>query len=713
MLPFGVTIFWSAFLLFLVQPLIAKYILPWFGGSAAVWTTCMLFFQAVLLAGYAGAHLLVSKLAPRRQVIVYLCALGVALICLPIQPSDAWKPADGSMPAGRILLLLAATLGLPYLVLSSTGPLMQSWFSRAYADISPYRLYAVSNVGSLLALVSYPVFFERYLSRGAQAMLWSCGLGLFALLAAICGTIVWQRGSGPLPPPVISDEDERREHPRWLWFALPACASILLLAVTNKICQDVAVIPFLWVAPLVVYLLSFIISFDSPRWYLRSFWGPLFLLAMAAVLWVMLSPDFSRPMREQPWPSWVVWLDWLRRTGDNLPMVWKIAVYVGALFVLCMVCHGETYRLRPEPRRLSGYYLFISAGGAFGGFTVAVLAPLVFHDFIEFHIALVLAAILFATVLSGDPASPLFRGRPRWAFALICAAVVGVAWGARHDAKFRTLGALEMSRSFFGVLKVYEDSPESTERHKLVLQHGGTDHGLQFVDPEKRMIPSSYYVRNSGVGRAMRALENPQGRRVGMVGLGTGTLASYGEPGDFFRFFEIDRNVHRLATSRFTYLRDCQAHVEVSFGDARLSMERENDAPYDLLVLDAFSSDAIPVHLLTREAFEIYLKRLKPSGIIAVHVSNRYLSLPPVVFSVADRFGLKWAFIGLDATIAVDEDEQAAYYNSDWILVSRDPEILKKPIIADAATDPRAELPKADMWTDDLSNLLPILKLND
>jgi hypothetical protein len=710
MLPFGITIFWSAFLLFLVQPLIAKYILPWFGGSAAVWTTCMLFFQAVLLAGYAGAHLLVSRLAPRRQVIVYLCALGVALACLPIQPSDTWKPADGSMPAGRILLLLAATLGFPYLVLSSTGPLMQSWFSRAYAGISPYRLYAVSNIGSLLALVSYPLFFERYLTRGAQAMLWSCGLGVFALLAAICGTIVWKRGSAPLPPPAISDEDERREHPRWLWFALPACASVLLLAVTNKICQDVAVIPFLWVLPLVIYLLTFIISFDSPRWYVRSFWGPLFVLALATVLWVMLTPKMSAPAT--PWPWWLAWIEWLRRHGKDLSMVWEIGVYIGALFVLCMVCHGETFRLRPEPRRLSGYYLFISAGGAFGGFLVAVVAPLLLHDYLELHVGLVLAALLFATVLTGDPASPLFRGRPRWAFALICAAVVGTAWGARYDAKLRADGALEMSRSFFGVLKVYEEGGESDDRHKILLQHGGTDHGLQFVAPEKHMLPSSYYVRNSGVGRAMQALENPQGRRVAMVGLGTGTLASYGQPGDYFRFYEIDRNVHRLATSRFTYLHDSKARVEVAFGDARLSMEREHDDPYDLLVLDAFSSDAIPVHLLTREAFEIYLRRLKPSGIIAVHVSNRYLSLGPVVFAAADHFGLKWAFVGLDGGSANEDDEAAAYYNSDWVLVSRDAEILKKPIIAEAASDPRAEMPKAGMWTDDLSNLLPILKID-
>lgn len=711
MLPFGITIFWSAFLLFLVQPLIAKYILPWFGGSAAVWTTCMLFFQAVLLAGYAGAHLLVSKLAPRRQVIVYLCALGVALLCLPIQPGDSWKPVDGSMPAGRILLLLAATLGFPYLVLSSTGPLMQSWFSRAYAGISPYRLYAVSNIGSLLALVSYPLFFERYLTRGAQAMLWSCGLGLFALLAGICGTIVWQRGSGPLPPPAISDEDERREHPRWLWFALPACASVLLLAVTNKICQDVAVIPFLWVVPLVVYLLTFIISFDSPRWYVRTYWGPLFLLAMGAVFWVMLTPKMPAPV--PPWPWALGWIEWLRRHGKDLPMVWEISVYIGALFVLCMICHGETYRLRPEPRRLSGYYLFISAGGAFGGFLVAVIAPLVLHDYVELHFGLVLAPALFLAVLIASRRA--FSQHRRWwevSLALTVVVLLGAGFGAYYDAELRAEGALEMSRSFFGVLKVYEDQPQSEANHKIVLQHGGTDHGVQFVAPEKHMLPSSYYVRSSGVGRAMQALENPLGRRVGMVGLGTGTLASYGEAGDFFRFFEIDRNVYRLATSRFTYLRDSKAHVEVSFGDARLSMEREKDDPYDLLVLDAFSSDAIPVHLLTREAFEIYLRRLKPGGIIAVHVSNRYLSLPPVVFALADHFGLKWAFVSLDSATATEDDDAAAYYNSDWVLVSRDAEVLKKPIIADAASDPRSEMPKAGMWTDDLSNLLPILKID-
>lgn len=698
MLPFGVTIFWGAFLLFLVQPLIAKFILPWFGGSAAVWTTCMLFFQVVLLGGYAGAHLLVTKLTPRRQVLVYLGALALALACLPIQPSDSWKPVDDAYPAVRILLLLGATLGVPYLVLSATGPLLQAWFSGAYAGVSPWRLYAVSNIASLLALAAYPVVLERYLPRGAQALVWSVGLAIFAACAAVCGRIVWRRAAAPAPVLAAADDSPEPAQPRWLWFALPACASVLLLAVTNSICQDVAVIPFLWVLPLVVYLLTFIISFDSPRWYTRAFWAPAFILAVAALLWVLLSDKIAPPSLPP--------LAWLLRTGHELRMPYRIAVYVGALFVCCMICHGEVFRLRPSPRRLSGYYLMISAGGAFGGFFVAVIAPLIFRDYVELHLALVAVAVLYVAVLMRDPASRIYRGQPHWAFALVLLGLFGTAYGAFFDAEKRARGALEMSRSFFGVLRLYEFAVLSKDEHRLVMQHGGTRHGVQFVSRTKALLPTAYYVRESGIGRAMQALQRPGGRRVGIVGLGTGTLAAYGEPGDVFRYYEIDRDVERLARSHFTYLRDSKATIEVALGDARLSMEREQQLPFDLLVLDAFSSDSVPVHLVTREAFEIYLRRLKPDGLIAVHVTNRYLKLEPIILAAADHFHLATAYIPLTAQEAKSE----AAFPSKWMLLARDPALLENPIIAEAARDPRPGLPEVSLWTDDYSNLLPILK---
>lgn len=701
MLPFGLTIFWGAFLLFLVQPLIAKFILPWFGGSAAVWTTCMLFFQVLLLGGYAGAHLLVTKLTPRRQVLVYLGALALALLCLPIQPSDFWKPVDDAYPAARILLLLGATLGLPYLVLSATGPLMQSWFSGAYAGVSPWRLYAVSNVASLLALAAYPLFLERYLPRGSQALVWSVGLGIFAAGAAVCGRIVWRRAATPTPVLTAADDSPEPAQPRWLWFALPACASVLLLAVTNSICQDVAVIPFLWVLPLVVYLLTFIISFDSPRWYQRAFWGPAFVVAVAALLWVLLSDKITPPTA-----PWLQGLAWLLRTGNELRMPYRIAVYVGALFVCCMICHGEVFRLRPSPKRLSGYYLLISAGGAFGGFFVAVIAPLIFRDYVELHLALAAVAILYVAVLMRDPASRLYRGQPHWAFALVLLGLFGTAYGAYFDAEKRARGALEMSRSFFGVLRMYELAVLSKDEHRLVMQHGGTRHGQQFVSPAKRRLPTAYYVPESGIGRAMQVVQRPGGRRVGIVGLGTGTLATYGQPGDVFRYYEIDRDVERLARTRFTYLKDSKATIEVTLGDARLSMEREQQPPFDLLVLDAFSSDSVPVHLVTREAFEIYLRRLNPDGIIAVHVTNRFLKLEPIILAAADHFHLAAAYIPL---LAQDAKSEGAF-PSKWMLLSRDPALLQQPAIAEAARDPRPGLPAVSMWTDDYSNLLPILK---
>jgi SAM-dependent methyltransferase len=716
MFPFGLTIFTGAFLLFLVQLVMARFILPWFGGGPAVWTTCMLFFQVLLVGGYGYAHLIIRWLTPRRQVCLHLLLVTGALLLLPITPADHWKPPDGAWPTARILELLAACIGIPYLVLSATGPLLQAWFSEAYPGLAPFRLYALSNAGSLLALAAYPTLLEPNLSRHAQAAWWSIGLGGFAALAGWSGAIVWQHArsraalgpsaTSPTPPTAAEPGSEPISDgggPRWLWFALPACSSVLLLAVTNKISQDIAVIPFLWVLPLGLYLLSFIISFDSPRWYWRPLWLPALALAILAALWVMLGNSLPSPA--QPWLKPVAWL--LQRAAD-LPRSREIGIYLLALFICCMVCHGEVYRLRPQARRLTGYYLMLSAGGAFGGFFVAVLAPLLFKNYFELHAGLFGVELLAVAVLFLDAKSRLRRGRPTWAWAFIAAAVLGTGWGLYSDARASLRNAVEMSRNFYGVLKVIESNAADPELHQFTLQHGSTTHGLQFVSAAKRRLPTTYYTASSGVGRAFKCLPRQTNRRVGVVGLGAGTLAAYGRPGDCFRIYEINQEVRRLAETRFSFLADSAAQIVIVPGDARLSLEREPNQQFDLLALDAFNGDAIPVHLLTREAFEIYLRHLRPDGVIAVHISNRYLQLEPVVLRLADHFGLRAALIaddGLEAT----EEQADSVYESDWVLLSRDEAFLKLGPIAEATRARGSYSPKITMWTDEESNLFRIL----
>ena len=764
MAAYALTIFTGAFLLFQVQPLIGKYILPWFGGGPGVWTTCMLFFQVLLLGGYAYAHFTSRWLKPRTQAIVHLVLLAAALALLPITPGDAWKPNGTGNPTLQILTLLAVSLGLPYFVLSSTGPLIQQWFSQARPGVSPYRLYALSNLGSLLALVSYPFFFETHFTHKAQAGLWAWGLVAYVLCCGFCAVRAWKAGQKPSPDPAAADPalgatpaqsiNTQPSTLRYLlWLLLPACASVLLLATTNKLCQDVAVIPFLWVLPLALYLLTFIICFDSPRWYKRF---P-FTLALIAALGGLC---------------------WAFSNASDLALARQVALYCGGLFVCCMVCHGELYRLKPDPRHLTGFYLMISAGGALGGLFVAVAAPLLFTDYFELHWGLFLCGLLFLLVCATDRASDSSPGLPRlasvdaswrWtACALTLLVFAGLdrllAWLPEHAKtvpkgyfigmrigmwtvvallvaswiarqKFRNfrywrfvacmwlfLGLVGLSRTlwmqanesgservyrsrnFYGVLTVYEHEKNEPLSHYFLLQHGRITHGLQFADPVQAAWPISYYGKDSGIGLAVEALP-ARSRRIGVVGLGTGTMAAFGRAGDSLRFYEINSEVKAVATSWFSYLPKCPGNVEVAPGDARLTLEREPPQHFDLLVLDAFSSDAIPVHLLTREAFETYERHLNTNAIIAVHISNHYLNLEPVVVNLARRFNYKLASIDYEET-----DDEWWLYGSTWILLSRSEQIMNRPDIRNAAGIVNTNSVKVPLWTDDFASLFQILR---
>lgn len=759
---YALTIFLGAFLLFLVQPLIGKFILPWFGGSPGVWTTCLLFFQTLLLGGYAYAHYTSTRLRPRTQATVHLVLLLVALLWLPIVPDGEWKPGPADEPTRRILLLLTATLGLPYLLLSATGPLVQRWFHLAHPTRSPYRLYALSNVGSFLALFAYPFVLEPLISRTAQAWLWSGTLLGFVVL---CGACAWRirrlnptESAAPAPDAESAvapagDAEQPTFTQKFYWLMLPAVASVLLVATTSKLCTDVAVIPFLWVLPLAIYLLSFILCFDSPRWYHRGVFAALFVLAGSTV-------------------------GYLLTAGTHAPIMRQIVGYSAALFVACMVCHGEVYRLRPPPRHLTRFYLSLSLGGALGGLFVAVVAPLVFSDYYELHagfwvLAYLVAALCLlqrqrdaalgmgAGVLAGIVLLPLivmpaqkdgsgfgdyaegywaaFRGfygdYRYWAAAVLVAMLWSLRGALDRNAEWKprfatlplvltaVLGAVffvnlnsgkenlvDASRNFYGTLKVRSHGESGSISHNYILSHGVTTHGLQFSRPPYELWTTTYYGPESGIGLALDVAAPTAGARtIGLVGLGVGTISAYGMPGDNLRIYEINPAVLSLARERFTFLSHTAADVKIVMGDARLSMEDEllHNAPqnFDVLALDAFSSDAIPIHLLTVEAFELYLRHLKPDGIIAVHISNRYLDLRPAIEGLAKRFNLHLATISHNP-----KDDDWWLYRTTWCLLTRDPQRLAHEQIQRAMDEPSDATAKTVLWTDDHASLIPVLK---
>jgi len=671
MILYAATIFLSAFLLFQVQPLIAKVILPWFGGSAAVWTICMLFFQLLLLAGYVYSHAYVRIRIPARRTI-HVALLVAAAATLPLAASAAWKPSGGEDPTWRILALLVTSVGLPYFMLSTTGPLVQVWYARTFEGASPYRLFALSNLGSMIALVSYPLAVEPLLALGAQTAIWSGGFVVFALA---CAALAWRskEKESELAPQARSDKPGPGLQA--LWAALAACASVLLLAFTSHMTLNVAAIPFLWVLPLALYLLSFVLCFEASGWYRRWLFLPLAGAGLAAVSVTL--------------------------TQSN-PSIWTlIPLYSATLFAACMVCHGELARSKPDPRHLTGFYLMLALGGALGGVLVGLVAPQVFDDLYELPIGMCALSLLAMVALLRDRSS-LLNGR--WAtaarlvfFALIVGLGVALArtyWDNAADSRLT-------SRNFYGVLNV-RDSGEGPEAMR-VLAHGTIIHGKQFLEPDRRDWPTSYYGMTSGIGLAILDARSRGPLRVGVVGLGAGTLAAYGRPGDVFRFYDINPKVIELAQSEFSFLKDSQAQSEVALGDARLSLEREPDQNFDILALDAFSSDAIPVHLLTVEAFRVYLRHLKPGGLLAVHISNRYLDLVPVVQQAARHLSLEIR------QVENDDDDDAGVYRSDWMLLSALPTAFEGNFLKEGAEKIDSE-PSVRLWTDDYSDLYRILK---
>ena len=671
---FQVAIFLGAFLLFLIQPLVAKRILPWFGGGPAVWSMALLFFQVALVGGYAYAHA-TRRLGGRRQVWTHLALLAAALATLSILPSDAWKPAGADSPASRVLTLLATHVGFPFVLLAATAPLLQDWHARLFPDRSPYRLYALSNAGSLLALASYPFVVEPWLGLRAQAAIWSVGFALFAAACAWCG---WRARHAPMLAPAPETPGARAPGAadQLLWMALPACGAALLVATSAHLTQNVAPVPLLWVAPLAIYLATYIVAFADG--YRRRLWLILWVPALVAAVFVMRGAWFGS-------------------------LVMHASVYLGALFVGCLVCHGEVARLRPHARHLTDYYLALAIGGGLGGAFVAVVAPLLFTSYLEFPL-LYVGVTAVAAWAAADAFAGARQARGRAIARAALAAGVIAAAIAVLDRGEDPLRTVESTRNFYGIVSVVDDRPGARAPVRR-LYHGQILHGVQFVDPVRSRQPTSYYVENTGIDLAVRhhaGRDRGEPITIGVVGLGAGTMAALGRPGDRIRFYELDPEVIRIAGTYFTYLRDSPATVDVIAGDGRLSIEREarelaGRGAYDVLALDAFSGDAVPVHLLTREAFELYRQVLGPDGIIAVNISNRYLDLRPVVRAQAAAIGMQMRHVQLRASGGPGSTA------SSWLIVTASPAWLAR---YPSRSDDTAQVP----WTDAFSSLLSVLR---
>jgi hypothetical protein len=745
-LPFLLATFSGAFLLFLVQPLLGRAILPWFGGGSAVWSACLLFFQAALVVGYGYAHV-TRRLGLRRQAVLHVCLLALALVLLPITPAPEWKPPDGEALVGRVALLLAATVGVPYVLLASTAPLVQDWFARVLAPRSPYWLYVLSNVGSLSALLLYPLVVERLLPLSTQSVVWSWGFAGFVGACVWCCAVAWRRGSvaagappgapaaadlvpaaltpesvapspesvAPSPESVASSPESvasspeavassaessaspeainapRRSHEPQegrvggpgdavFWVVLPALGSALLLATTSLLTQDVAAVPLLWVVPLALYLLSFVLAFARLYW--RWFAGPV-CVALAVVAYRLVGESSSATVYAQG--------GWL----------------LGAFFVAAWVCHGELARLAPPPARLTAFYFAQSAGGSLGGLFVALGAPLLFDSYVERPLLFLLAIAALAALVVRD-VGRRWRGDAGFVAGLAASVALVLAGYAVLRGRPDDETLVDRARNAYGVLRVTDEDPGSV-RALRKLYHGRILHGTQFRAPSLSRTATSYYTRDSGLALTVarhHARAGGRGLVVAVAGLGAGTVAALAQPGDLVRFFDIDPNVVDFATRHFTYIRESAATVEIVTGDARLSLERERARPkgldrYDVVALDAFSGDAIPVHLLTREAFALYDDLLREDGVLAVHITNRYLALGPVVRGLAAERGWRWV------PVSVSADSSTQTYSNDWLLLTRSGAFLEA--LRPHAT-PEPEDAERMIWTDDFLNLASVLR---
>jgi hypothetical protein len=700
---YGSTIFLSSFLLFLIQPVFAKLILPWFGGSAAVWTTCLVFFQGALVAGYGYSFFVAKRLRPMRQALLHGVLLAAAIAMLPFATlafsrnpgwGFGWSPVpDFTLhPAAQILSILTVSIGLPYILLSATAPLLQDWYARSAGlrdpdvESRPYRLYALSNAGALLALIAYPAWIEPRWTTHFQDRLWSTGFVIFAALCAVTSVFAARSRGVALETSAATHHDAEPANNvtsspqvtatrRLEWIALAAGGSMLLLAITNQLTENVAPVPLLWILPLAIYLLTFILCFGSTRWAGAGAGRDVLFRFLAVALVGVAYSIYDIQLSDA--------------------IVVLIPIFCIGLFFGCMFCHGELNRLKPAPGQLTSFYLMIAAGGALGAVFVGLIAPAIFSGVYELPVALLVIAALALWTNLRDAAA--WSARLLWAAVTVAMLAVWIAQvrGYHHS-------TVELVRSFYGSLRVVDSDGVRT------LYHGTVEHGSQFLSPEMRRTPTTYYGYSSGVGLALQFLDRQRRARagtlhVGVIGLGTGTLAAYGRAGDQLHFYEINPQVIGIAQGAFSYVRDSPARIEITSGDARLSLEAEDPQEFDILIVDAFSGDAIPVHLLTREAFALYFRHLKPDGALALHVSNQYVDLSPVAGGLAAAFGRP------AVEIQTMKDAPRQILAADWILITADRDFLASPEIQRAG-EPVPVRPGMHVWTDDYNNLLQVMR---
>ena len=682
-LPFQIATFVSAFLLFLVQPILAKQLLPWFGGAPAVWTACLLFFQLGLTAGYLYAHVL-GRLPIKWQASLHLVLLLAALVTLPMVVSASWKPGEPGVPVSpslHVVLTLIATAGIPYVLLAATAPLLQSWWRRSSGE-EPYRLYALSNAGSLVALLSFPTLVEPVLTVSKQALVWSSIYVAFVLLCAGAAWVARRAPAGHFVDARPAEDDRRPGAGDYaIWILLSACGSALLAATTNQLCQDVAVIPLLWLLPLAVYLITFIVTFGGryPRF------ASTVVLVLGAVA-ALLATKYTAEM----------------------PLLLQIVAFLVLLAGACMVCHGELVAARPAGADLTSFYLAMSVGGVLGGVFVALAAPRLFTSFAELPIVVMLALMVAMLPASRIAAS---QSRHRLALAgiwLLPAIALGATIPFLPDLQTDNAELVAARRDFFGILRVQDHDRDALDPWRGLF-HGRVLHGAQLTRPDRRRMPTTYYVEGSGIALAFEQHSRRIAGlpiRVGVVGLGTGTVAAFGREEDSLDFFELNPNVIDVARRFFSFLDDSRAQVRIIPGDARLSLERElagepSRLPYDLIVIDAFAGDSVPVHLLTRECFALYARALAPGGVVAVHVSNRHIDLVPPVHGLA-----VWA--GLSAVgLSFDGWSGPLGGRSDWILLSSDGGFVTRAVAGGAYP---LEGSSSVLWTDDYSSIVRLLR---
>jgi SAM-dependent methyltransferase len=661
---YAFTIFLSAFLLFVAEPMVAKQLLPTLGGSSAVWTTCLVFFSVVLLLGYLYAHWISSNFTPIRQALIHIALLTAAILTL----GDHVRPGASAVsyhPALTVFRVLAAVIGLPYFVLSATTPLLTAWYAGTFEGTSPYRLFALSNLASLLALASYPLFIEPGLTMRQQTGLWTTGFLIFAVL---CGAIAWQgrrRMGWPMPEPAAFTG-----HPEPFWFLLALGGGMMLIAVTSHMSANIAAIPLLWLPPLALYLLTFILAFQGAWQPVRPSLLRLVLVAVASMAYL------------------------LRDIRSQFPIAVSVPLFLIGLFVICFFLHGELYARRPAAVGMTRFYLVAAAGGAAGTLLVGVIAPLVLRANYDLACTLLVVALIALAATWQDG----WGLRILWAVGATAAIVVLSTQIRQYDDD-----AVALMRNFYGTLRVRETHlPPQSDTDRQLL-NGTIEHGAEWFAPQFRGQPLTYYATSSGLGLAMRLCCGAGPKRVGVIGLGTGTVAAYGNAGDVIRFYEINPPVERLARHWFTFLHDTGAQTDVVIGDARLSLASEPPQRFDVIVVDAFSGDAIPVHLLTREALALYRRHLQPNGIVVFHVSNSYIALEPVIAGIAGDAGLHAVSVHTHA------DNQAGLYYADWVLVTANQAFLDQPEIVNNGF-PTPFKAGARVWTDNYSSVFPLLK---